>query len=736
MVHLSDTSLVENTPLIGRERELLELEGLARDHRLVTIVGPGGLGKTRLAVETSRRVGGSEAAWVDLSPVTDGVGLVSAVAYALGVAEADERDLATVVRQRLASATVLLVLDNLEQVAGAGRVISRWLTDSPNLRILATSRRPLRLRTEQVYRPGPLAARGTTAAGPTLFVERARALGDEISSSQMDAVSELCARLDGLPLAIELAAAQTTAFSPRELLRRLTEGGFELRGHADLPARQQTLGSVVAWSHELLSAQSRDAFPLLSVFAGSFDMDAAGAVVRNASAVMAELLDHSLLVRVGQDRYRMLETVRTVASGMPSTEPGIADARKRHAAHYLGLARDAKAGLDSSDVQAWAARLDADRHNLRAALGWYVAQEDRPNAAALALALDRYWMDRGWLSEGRRWLATVMTLGMEDRARTAAAWGSGVGMSAGAGRWEKVAGTAATAEAAITADLLRADAGLAWYQGQLDQAYEALVRARDINVRDGRHAPLASTLLLLIDIPRQRGAYDEAEKAAKEAIDLSRRIGDLRTEAKATGNLALVWHDMGRAAESVQGLRAAIELFDKAGDERGKLLGLINLAAVDDQDGETQLRHSLDALAAAEGLGDHGLEGIAAVNAGNALRKLGRPADAAPMIQRGIRQLLNSEDAIGAAKAVDAAAVLLAESDRLHEARIAAAGAAAEFARRGIAWERDGLFTELGPLDGQADGLSFQDVIARTQLALESIAQSSSDASELGASDY
>ncbi|GAB1509674.1 BTAD domain-containing putative transcriptional regulator [Actinophytocola sp. KF-1] len=378
------------TSFVGRAGELGWLAG-KRDCRLVTIVGPGGTGKTRLAVEAAR---GRDACFVDLSPVADGALVPHALLGALGVREAGFAVAAGDPVRRLVAAldgSLLLVLDNCEQVVADVAVLVRTLlAECPGLAVLATSREPLGLTGETLL---PLAPLGADAV--RLFADRAAAVrpGFTVTDENRDVIADICAALDGLPLAVELAAARLRQFTVDDLAHRLTEHGpFRLLSRGDRTAaeRHRTLRAVVAWSWDLLTAEEQRVAARFSVFAGGATLAAVEAVCETTDDVLADLVDRSIVETDGR-RYRMLETIRLFCAGH-RTE----DAHRAHARYYLAVAQRADPHLRRAEQLERLAELSADHDNLMAALRWSV-DGDPATGYRLVAALTAYW----WLS-GRR----------------------------------------------------------------------------------------------------------------------------------------------------------------------------------------------------------------------------------------------------------------------------------------------------------------------------------------------
>jgi len=435
---------VRLTSFIGREAELAELEELLAHNRLLTLTGPGGTGKTSIAVELARRARDRfpDGVWfVALESVTDPELVASAIVTALGIHEAGTRLPAETLHDHLRERALLLVLDNLEQLEGAGTVVGRLLRESEGLTVVATSRSPLRIAAEQEYPMAPLPLPGPWSPDPIedlsivetiesirLFVDRARRTqpGFRLTPENASAVAEICRRVDGLPLGIELAAARVNLMTPSAIAQRLARH-LPLPGTAarDLPDRQQTIERAIAWSHDLLAEPDRRLFARLSVFAGGWDLDAAEAVCGQAEELgtdvmdgIARLVEQSLARALTEDRtgdsaiglgprFTMLETVREFAADRLSAAGETGELRRRHALHYLGQAEAAAEHLPGREQVAWLARLDLEQANLRAAIQWTIETADAEPGQRFAAAMWRYWQLGGHGSEG---LATVESL--------------------------------------------------------------------------------------------------------------------------------------------------------------------------------------------------------------------------------------------------------------------------------------------------------------------------------------
>ena len=484
--------------LVGRERELEELVArLSNGTRLLTLTGPGGTGKTRLALQVAAELVGTQrdgVFWVPLAGLTDRELLPAEVAQVVGAPD----DLAGFLRGR----QLLLLLDNFEHLLDAAPTVSDLLSACSGLRLLVTSRIPLHVSGEEEYRLDPLPP--TDAAA--LFVERARAAGRELAPDQT--VDSICRRLDGLPLAVELAAARTKLLAPEALLERLDSALPLLTGGArDAPERQRTLRATIAWSYDLLDEGAKELFARLSVFAGSFPLAAAEDVCGADLDGIGTLVDSSLLKPIGDDRFLMLETLREYAEERLAESAGRDELLGRHAAHFRELAELAYLHRFAAEAE-WSARLETDHDDMRAALDWLL--ESDPDAAlGLAGALGWFWLSRGLVREGAGRLSAAL----------AASGATGVGRA-----------RARTAYGALMARLHDAAVGIA----ELDEAVELWRELGDLD-------ELASALDSL-GWPLVYDAGDDARalEAFEESLAIRRELGDESGATRALVGIAQV----------------------------------------------------------------------------------------------------------------------------------------------------------------------------------------------------
>ncbi|MGH3128920.1 MAG: ATP-binding protein [Gaiellaceae bacterium] len=588
------------SPLVGREREVEELVAmLANGTRLVTLTGPGGTGKTRLALQVAAELVGTQrdgVFWVPLMGLSDPQLLDSEVAQTIGAPD----DLTGFLRGR----QLLLLLDNFEHLLDAAHSVSAVLGACTGVRLLVTSRAPLRVAGEQEYRLEPLPARDAV----TLFVERARAVGRQVEPDPT--VEAICRRLDGLPLAVELAAARTKLLTPDRLLERLDSALPILTGGArDAPERQRTLRATIEWSYDLLDPPSRELFARLSVFSGSFSLEAAEEVCGADLDGLAALVDSSLLKPVGDDRFLTLDTIAEYAR--ERLEAVSADElRRRHADFYAAIAEAAYGHRFDAEAE-WSAQLDVDHDNLRAALDW-LAVHDQHSALELAGALGWFWLSRGLLDEGCRRLSDALgPSGSGGPARARALTASGAlrarygDIDTGRDQLQEALGL--WRELADRDELASALDSLAWpliYDaGDETAALASFEEALEIRRELGDSAGETRALVGISQVLVALGEVERAETISYELLE--RAGGDLRTEHFAyhfLADCALVRGDTVEAEKRYrQSLRAALPLGDVI--ETSFEIQGVAMAIAGNGDAETGLRLAASVAATWESLG-------------------------------------------------------------------------------------------------------------------------------------
>jgi len=558
------------TSLIGREQQVAHAaELLLRpDVRLLSLTGVGGAGKTRLAIAVAEAVAGRFPAgvqFVSLASVTNPDLVSSALADAFGIRRAVHRTVPQLMGDQLReSGPFLLVLDNFEQVLAAASLVAETLEQCPALKILVTSRASLRVYGEQEFALAPLAE----GSAIELFVQRAAAIRSAVTmtAENQAAIREICSRLDGLPLAIELAAARTRMLSPVDMLDRLQSRLQLLTGGAlDLPERQQTLRNAIDWSHGLLNEPERRLFRRLSVFVGGWTLEAAEAVCNTSRDLgvdlftgLTSLVDQNLVQRVeraeGETRFVMLEMIREYALERLSENKEEGKTQRAHAAYCLVLAEEGNPELNADERARWLAQCDVEIDNLRSALDWVFVARELEWGIRLCLALFRFWDMREHLAEGQARLESILHLVGKERSRERAKLSHFLG-----------------ALVAAHGDFLAAERflkqGLSLYEEQ------------------GDDQGIAASLNAVAIVQRARGAYSLAESNFERSLASWRRLDDRSALARCLHNLANLAKDRGDLPRARAALHEANRIFGEIGDRSGAAWSINQLGDFEREEG-------------------------------------------------------------------------------------------------------------------------------------------------------
>jgi predicted ATPase/class 3 adenylate cyclase len=572
----ADMLPVPPTALVGREDEVTQIGKLLRreDVQLVTLTGPGGMGKSRLSIRVAaelREVFVGGVFFVSLAPITDPMLVLPTIAQVLGIRDGAGQTPSLRLVETLQRRPVLLVLDNFEQVVGAAGQVADLLASCPPLKVLVTSREVLHVRAEHEFAVPPLAlpdpahlprlaalARFSSVA---LLVQRVQAVKPEFRLTTINAreVAEICVRLDGLPLAIELAAARMKLLSPQALLARMGRRLTLLTGGArDVPTRQQTLRNTIEWSYFLLNAQEQRLFRWLSVFVSGCTLPAAEAVCAGTGDEIddiASLIDKSLLRSIEQTggdneepRLLMLETIREYGQELLASSGEAPDAREAHADYFLRLSEEAVPALDGPLLTTWLDRLEQEHDNLRAALYWFLEADLPVMALRLCSALERFWVVRGYRNEGLTFL-------------------------------ERALGGSSGVVPSVRAKALLAAARLSFMQSDYDRgkalAQESLALFRELGDRRG----IGLSLNRLGIAAWRQADFPTARVLMEEDLALYKELGNPDRIAWSLFALGLINIKQGEYTRALASFEEGLALFRKLGNKRGIAASLTQMAA-------------------------------------------------------------------------------------------------------------------------------------------------------------
>jgi predicted ATPase len=599
---ISNTNLPRPaSSFVGREQERAELAEFVRGHRLVTLSGPGGSGKTRLSIEAASELVGEFKAgvfWIGLAALRDPTLVLETVAQTLGAKDG--------LPDHIGERELLLLLDNLEQVIEVAPELASLVEVCPNLHLLVTSRELLRVRGEVEYSVPPLAE----PEAVTLFCERSGLDPDETTA-------ELCRRLDNLPLAVELAAARTGVLTPSQILDRIGQRLDLLKGGRDAEARQHTLRSMIEWSYELLAEPEQRLFARLSVFAGGSTLDAAEEIVEADVDRLQSLVDKSLMRRTG-GRFWMLETIGELARERLAASHDADAIGRRHAEWFLALAEEAEPFLKGAEQRVWLQRLEDEHDNLRTSLDWFFDDGDVDAAVRLAGTLWLFWYMHGHVTEARRRMRRALDAAPDEpsEARANLLYGAGylayeqneneeglALLEAGFACAKEVGATAGAAIAAAVLCSMRAKASSRTRdrRAAVGVGEEAIALARAA----GDDFVLAIALNNLGGVLAMLGENERAAAYLEESLEVRRRMGDASRIAVSLGNVALMALEEGKTTKAAAMFAEAAEIATAIGDKRQIMFALagLGLVAYREERWEEAGTHTRESLRLAQELG-------------------------------------------------------------------------------------------------------------------------------------
>ena len=575
-----ETLPIQPTALVGREQEIEDAWKLLRrpNVRLLTLTGPGGTGKTRLALQVATELAAEftdGVAWVELAPIADAKLVPATIGHALGLGErADE--VVPMLKDHLRTRRLLIVLDNFEQVIGAGPLVGELLASAPGCKALVTSRTALDLSIEHELVVPSLSQYESVS----LFAARARSANRvfRLTPEITPTIVEICVRLDCLPLAIELAAARSRSLSPQAILARLDQSlGLLTGGARDLPDRQRTLRGAIDWSYRLLTEPEQVLLARAAIFVGGFSLEAAERafvgleepeeILDGLDSLVAKSLIRPVEGVGGEPRFYMLETIREYALERLEELGQLETMSLCHASHFLGLAEDAQAGLAGKDHARWLQLLDADVDNLRAALAWSLKHDEVELGLRLAAALERFWEARGHAAELRNWFEAAIP-------------------------------AAKGAPAPELAPALLAAGRLSMLLSDYPRAQPLLEEAVALYRETGDRGGLAAGLASLGWISMMHGDYDRARRLCEEATDVARELGDRTILSRVLNNLGGVLGEVGDHAAAAEVFQESLAVHRELGSSRLPIalcnLGLSLLRVGDYEEGRKVIEEAVE----------------------------------------------------------------------------------------------------------------------------------------------